>query len=91
MRSSLMFVVLLLTACASGERVVFKDRIIEKPVPVPLPIDPRLTADCTPVTDVPIEGALTIRDALERLEAVEFALDLCRHDKAEIRKAQERP
>jgi hypothetical protein len=57
-------------------------------VPVVQPIDPRLTADCVPSTSVPADGPLTLRQALERLDAVEFALDLCRNDKAELRRSQ---
>lgn len=81
-------VLVTLSACASGPDVVFQDRIVEKPVPVVQPIDARLTADCVPATSVPADGALTLRAVLERLEAVEFALDLCRNDKAELRKTQ---
>lgn len=77
-----------LSACASGPPVVWRDRIVPKPVPVVQPIDPRLTEDCPPSTSVPAQGPLTVRQALERLEAVEFALDLCRNDKAELRKSQ---
>lgn len=58
------------------------------PTPVVQPIDPRLTADCAPATNVPAEGVLTVGDALERLEAVEFALAACRSQVEQIRKTQ---
>lgn len=86
---SLLCVLGLLLGCESGQTVVKVDRIIEKPVPVVQPIDARLTQDCAPATSVPQQGPLTVRDLSVRLEAVEFALDLCRHDKAELRKVNE--
>lgn len=65
-----------------------RERVIRVPTPVVQPVDPRLTADCVPATSVPAEGALTVRDALERLDAVEFALAGCRSQIEQIRKAQ---
>lgn len=75
-----------LSGCASGPRVIYKDRLIQVPTPVIQPLDPRLTEDCTPASSVPMSGALTVRDILDRLEAVEYALARCNNDKAEIRK-----
>lgn len=71
--------------------MVYKDRVVEVPTPVVQPVDPRLLGDCAPVISLPGTGALTINDLLERLGAVEFALDLCRNDKAELRKSQPVP
>ena len=68
----------MLTACASGPRVVYQDRLIEVPVPVRAPLDAALTADCPPATDIAPAGPLPVADALRRLAAVEDALLECR-------------
>lgn len=54
-------------------------------MPVVEKLDERLTQDCEPRTGVSHEGALTVGDALERLEAVELALALCRNQLGVIR------
>lgn len=51
-------------------------------------MDPRLTADCVPRTDLPPDGPLTINAMKERLAAVEDALAICRNDKALQRAAR---
>ena len=53
------------------------ERAVEIPVPVLKPLPERLTRDCTPRTEVPYNGALTVADVLERLAAVEDALAGC--------------
>lgn len=74
-----------LTACASAPpQVVFKDRVVEVPVPVVQPIPGRLTEDCVPATNVGA-GPVTVGAALDRLAAVEDALAACRGRLAEIR------
>ena len=80
----------LLQACMSGPDVIYKERVVKVPTPVIQPVDPRLTADCVPSFDVPATGPITVRDLVNRLEAVEFALEVCRNDKAELRKSQPR-
>lgn len=77
-----------LQGCESAPRVVYRDRIVNNPVPVVQQVDPRLTADCEPKTDIPQTGKLTTKDAMERLAAVEDALAICRNDKARLRESQ---
>lgn len=79
---------LALPGCAT-ERVVYRDRVVEVPLPVPAKLDPMLTADCAPETVLPPSGSLPVSDALDRLAAVEDALALCRKQLAEIRSTQE--
>lgn len=74
-----------LAGCGSVPQTVYVDRPIEVPVPFVQTIDPRLTADCEPRTDVPQAGRLTVAQVLDRLGAVEDALALCRNQVAEIR------
>lgn len=83
----LLCVLELLLGCAPVPSIVYKDRLIEVPVPGKVEIDQRLLADCDPVTSVPMSGSLPLEDVIERLSAVELALDLCRNDKAELRKS----
>lgn len=71
-----------LPGCAN---VRYKDRVTEVPVPVRVPVDPRLTADCAPRFDVPGAGPLTLFDVLSRLAAAEEALQQCRNQLNEIR------
>lgn len=80
---------LTLTACESGQ-VVYRDRLVEVPVPVQAPLDPRLTADCPPDTELPLTGPLPLADALQRAEAVEDALADCRARLEEIRNTSNR-
>jgi hypothetical protein len=67
-----------LQACASEPRVLYKDRVVEVPLPVRTPLDPRLTVDCEPRNDPPMTGALPVSAVLDRLAAVEDALEVCR-------------
>lgn len=75
-----------LQACASEPRVLYKDRVVEVPLPVRTPIDPRLVADCEPRSDPPQTGPLPVRAALDRLAAVEDALEVCRLQLEALRK-----
>lgn len=59
-------------------------------MPVVEKMDPRLTDDCVPRTDLPPDGPLTIENMKERLAAVEDALAICRNDKALQRAATRR-
>lgn len=68
--------------------MVYRDRPVEVPKPVVRPVPDRLTRDCVPATAVPFDGALTVKDVLDRLAAVEDALALCRNQVAEIRGAK---
>lgn len=83
-----LIILVVMSGCASEPTVVYQDRLIEVPVPVIQKVPEKLTRDCVPDTDIPKTGKLPIGDVLKRLDAVEFALDLCRNDKEEIRKAQ---
>ncbi len=74
-----------LVGCESVPQLVYRDRVVEKPVPVVQSIDPRLSKDCQPQTDVPQTGALTAAQVLDRLAAVEDALAFCRGQLGEIR------
>ena len=73
----------MLSAC--GQRVVYRDREVQVPVPVRAPLDPRLTADCVPDAEVPPTGPLPVADVLRRLDAVEMALGQCRAQVGELR------
>lgn len=79
------FALLLLQGCESGPDTVYLDRPVEIPVPFVQVIDQRLTIDCEPRTDIPQSGKLTVRQAKDRLAAVEDALAFCRAQIAEIR------
>lgn len=79
------FALLWLQGCASGPDTVYMDRPVEIPVPFVQVIDQRLTLDCEPRTDIPQSGKLTVRQAKDRLAAVEDALAFCRNQLAEIR------
>lgn len=74
----LVFALGTLLGCATEPPVVYKDRVVEVPLPVRTPIDPRLTVDCEPRYDPPMSGPLPVDAALERLAAVEDALEMCR-------------
>lgn len=78
----------LLSACESGPQTVYVDRIVEKPVPVLKKLDSQLTKDCAPSYLLPQEGPLTIKMAIDRLEASEVANSLCRNQLELIRAAQ---
>lgn len=66
----------MLVACAS-ERIVYRDRTVEVPVPVIQPVPAELLKPCAPRTDVPYAGSLTIAQVLDRHAAVEDALAMC--------------
>lgn len=68
---------LTLQGCAS-ERIVYRDRLVEVPIPVRAPVEPALTADTPPAFDVPADGPLPFSVVLRRLSAVEDALLTCR-------------
>lgn len=87
---SLLCALLALTACGS-ERVVYRDRVVEVPQPVPAKLDPALTADCPPRGELPATGRLPVGSVLDRTAAVEDALALCREQLKEIRSTQEDP
>lgn len=74
-----------LAGCASEPVVVYKDRLVEVPLPVRTPPDPRLVADCEPRYDPPQTGPLPVASALERLAAVEDALEMCRQQLEALR------
>lgn len=76
---------LTLSACAHEPETVFRDQLVEVPVPVVQRLPERLTRDCEPRTGVPFAGALTVADVLERLAAVEDALAVCRAQAGELR------
>jgi hypothetical protein len=61
-----------------------------EPVPTLVPLDPKLTLDCPPDSDIPA-GAVTIATLITRLASVEGALSVCRANMALIRGAQEPP
>jgi hypothetical protein len=48
-------------------------------------IDPELSADCPPKTGLPQTGVLTVQALLNRLDAVEAALAICRSRLQDIR------
>lgn len=68
--------------------MVYQDRLVRIPVPAPIDLDPRLTADCAPAISLPLLGPLTVADLLGRLAGVEAALATCRTRMAEIRQVQ---
>lgn len=82
---------LLLTACASEPTVVYRDRLVDRPVPVQGKIDPRLTADCAPTYELGLAEKVTVDAALRRLESVEDALYLCRLQLEKLRQAGAAP
>lgn len=86
MRFLTMFATTFLAGCASQPTILYKDRIVEVPLPVRAPIDPRLVTDCEPRYDLPPSGSLLVGDALKRLAAVEEALTLCRSRLEQLRK-----
>lgn len=65
--------------------MVFRDRVVNNPVYVPISIDAAFSADCPPDYQVPPAGVLLVGDALQRLDSVEAALALCRLQLAKIR------
>jgi len=73
-----------LAGCSSAP-IVYKDRLIEVPVPVREQLDARLTQDCAPSYKPPRTGTLPVSAALDRLAAVEEALAKCRAQLQEIR------
>lgn len=81
---TLLCVLATLAGCGSAPPV-FRDRVIKIPVPVRAELDPRLTADCEPRSDVPSSGPLPISAVLDRLASVEEALAQCRNQLSEIR------
>lgn len=75
----------MLTGCANEPTVVYKDRLVEVPLPVRTPLDSRLVADCEPRYDPPQTGPLPVDSALQRLAAVEDALEMCRQQLEALR------
>jgi hypothetical protein len=86
--TSLLCVLATLAACGTPQ-VVYRDREVKVPIPTRVPLDPRLTGDCPPATELPADGPLPVADALRRAEAVEDALRQCRGQLSEIRSLQE--
>ena len=80
-------VLLWLTACASEPTVVYRDRLVDRPVPVQGKIDPRLTADCSPAYEIGLSEPITVDVLLRRLESVEEALWMCRLQLEKLRQA----
>ncbi len=66
----------LLTACASEPQV--KTVTVEVPTPVIQKVPSALTKDCQPRYLYP-ETDITVQAVLDRLEAVEIALAICRN------------
>lgn len=77
-----------LTGCASEPPVVYRDRLVEVPLPVRAKIDPQLVADCEPRYDPPQAGPLPVDSALQRLAAVEDALEMCRQQLEALRQVK---
>lgn len=77
-----------LCACAPQTQLVYQDRIVKEPVPTLAPLDPKLTVDCPPDSDIPA-GAVTIAVLITRLASVEGALTMCRTNMARIRDAMQ--
>lgn len=60
---------------------------VEVPVPVLVRFPPELTRDCDPRYRYPADD-LTVEAAIDRLEAVEIALAICRNQLELIRAAE---
>lgn len=82
-------VMLLLSACTP--QTVYKDRIVQVPVPVQTPLRSELTTDCPPSYNYPAKGPLTVLMLMTRLDSVELALELCRDQMDDIRALQPIP
>jgi hypothetical protein len=63
---------------------------VEVPVAVVQKLPPELTRDCEPRFTYPA-GSMLVAAIVDRLEAVEAALAICRNEKALIREAQAAP
>lgn len=70
--------------------MIYQDREVRVPVPVRGTLPPELLADCPPDYVIPAEGPLTVGDVLNRLEAVETALMLCRGQLSKLRETHDR-
>ena len=68
--------------------MIYKDRLVQVPVPDPVPLGTELTQDCPPAATVPLSGPLTIGQIVMRLGAVEDALLVCREQLSQIRAIQ---
>lgn len=84
-------VLLLSQGCASGPQVLYRDKVSVTEVLVFTKLDPILTADCAPSYEYPPAEAasLTVRDTVERLKAVEEALQRCRMQLGLVRDIQD--
>lgn len=83
-------IALLLAGCCDT-KVVYKDHVVEKPVPVFKSVPADLLTPCTARTAVPPTGPLTVAATLERLDAVEIALAMCANQIELIRDKQPAP
>lgn len=77
---------MMLAGCASSPPAV-ETRTVEVPVPVVKPLPAELTRDCAPRYLYPA-GDLTVRAIVDRLEAVEIAIAICRNQLELIRAEQ---
>lgn len=73
--------------CADSPKVAIKTVVQEIPVPTVKPLPPELVKDCEPKYLYPV-GDITIEGLLDRLEAVEIALAICRNQMELVRAAQ---
>lgn len=76
----------LLYACAP--QIVYRDRVVSNPVPVPVPLADTLTVDCPPDFTFSAGPHLVVADVLHRLDSVESALAICRSQLDQIRTAE---
>lgn len=77
----------LLAGCATEPRTVTRTVTVEVPVPVVKPLPSELTRDCQPRVNYP-DTSMTVEAIVDRLQAVEDALAICRNEKALIRALQ---
>lgn len=76
----------MLAGCASSPPVT-ETRTVEVPVPVVKPLPAELIRDCAPRYLYPADD-LTVRAIVDRLEAVEIAIAICRNQLELIRAEQ---
>lgn len=77
----------MLSACETTPPPV-RSETVEVKVPVKVPVDQRLLADCTPKYLYPQTDKLTVEQALDRLNATEAALAMCANQIELIKAAQ---